>query len=66
VLLLAVLAFVGFIVYDHGRQLVETVGPFYALLVVIGVVVVFRIADFVVPRRDGESWFWSVIRSGAE
>ncbi len=65
-LLLAVVAFVGYFVYDYGRLLVERVGPFYALVVVVGVVIVFGIADFVAPRRDGQSRFWSAFRSGGE
>ena len=65
-LLLFVVAIVGFLVYDHGRLLVEAVGPLYALPVAAAVVIVFRIADLIAPRRDGESWFWSLIRSGGE
>lgn len=65
-LLLVVVAFVGFVAEDYGRLLVEAVGPFYALPVALAVVIAFRIADLVVPRRDGESWFWSLIRSGGE
>ena len=61
-LLLTVVAIGGFIVYDFGRVLVESVGPFYGLLVILGAVIVFRIADLVAPRRDGESWFWSMFR----
>ncbi len=64
--LLTVVVIVGFLVYDFGRLIVEGFGPFDALLVVVGAAIVFRIADLAAPRSDGESWFWSVLRSGGE
>ena len=63
---LAVVAFVGVGVYEYGRGLIEMVGPVYALLVVGATVFVFRMADYCLPRSDGESWFWHGIRRGGE
>ena len=55
--------------YEFGSMLVDIFGVFYAALVAGGTVIVCFVADRVVPRHDGGSWFgwlFAVMSSGDE
>jgi len=56
----ALLALVGYGMYNAGSLLIDVFGLVYALLVLGGTVLVCVVADHVAPRADGGSWFWTL------